>query len=68
MENSTCNGCINKLTLYKHPSNNNVFKGAITESTGLFACIIFHKMGDNGHAILFDKDDAGGCEMYEKSN
>jgi hypothetical protein len=65
MEKYTCKGCVNLLTLHKHPQNQNVFKGSILEPTGLYACIIFHRMDSKGMAVLFDREDAGGCEMYD---
>jgi hypothetical protein len=64
MEDYTCKGCIHLVELFKHPSNSNVFQGSIKDKTGLYACLIFHRIENKG-AIIFDQKDPGGCEMHD---
>jgi len=61
MDKYTCNGCVHRTELFKHPSNRGTFKGSIKDKTGLYACTVF----GNRTGIIFDQKDPGGCEMYD---
>ncbi len=59
-----CCNCINQLELYKHPSNKlKRFKGAINETTKLFACKVPFELENGYGAIVFDKKHSI-CEMH----
>ena len=61
MDKYTCNGCIHRIELFKHPSNRGTLKGSIRDKTGLYACKVF----GNRTGIIFDQKDPGGCDMYD---
>lgn len=58
-----CKGCRYLIELFKHPWNKQ-FKGACSESTGLYACLIEHEIDNNNNAMIFDTITVG-CEMYD---
>ncbi len=59
-----CCNCTQQLELFKHPWNKEPFKGAISESTGLYVCTTFHAQDKNNKGILFTKKH-GICECHQ---
>ena len=57
-----CCNCKNQIELFKHPWNK-VNNGAISESTGMYACIAMYNMDQEQKAILFESKH-GFCELY----
>lgn len=55
-----CCNCKNQIELFKHPSNK-VNKGAISESTGMYACIA--QFDGEQEGVIFEKHH-GFCEMH----
>jgi hypothetical protein len=58
-----CCNCKNQIELYKHPMNKK-FKGRITESTGMYACLVQWDIDRENKGVLFEKQH-GFCEMYQ---
>jgi len=57
-----CCNCKSQLELFKHPWNK-INKGACSESTNMYACIVQFDDTKEQKAILFEKKH-GMCEMH----
>lgn len=57
-----CCNCKNQIELFKHPWNK-VHKGSVTESTGMYACIVQLDC-DNEYKGIISEDKHGMCELY----
>ena len=62
-DGSCCCNCKHQIELYKHPWNK-VNKGAVTEKTGMYACIVRLDVDQSNQGIIFEKQH-GFCEMHE---
>lgn len=64
-DGSCCCNCKNYIPLMKHPWNQDIGKGNMSEKMG-YACIGFFSTGDN-IAVFFDNNhEHGMCELYSK--
>lgn len=59
-----CCNCKNQIELFKHPWNK-VNKGAINESTGMYACIVQFDCDEVQKGVIFENKH-GHCELYVK--
>jgi len=59
-EKQCCCKCDNQTELVKHPGNI-VYKGSISESTNMYACVIY--LGEEKIGILYEKKH-GECELF----
>ena len=57
-----CCNCKNQIELFKHPWNK-VNKGAISESTGMYACIVQFDCDGEQKGVIFEKQHSF-CEMH----
>lgn len=57
-----CCNCANQIELFKHPWNTQ-FNGAISESTGIYACVVRLDCDGERKGIIFEKKH-GYCELY----
>lgn len=57
-----CCRCIYRKTINKHPWNEGIAKGRISELLG-YGCSVFNEM-DNNQAIIFYDSPHGECEMF----
>jgi len=63
-ENICCCNCAFQIELFKHPWNqHDLFKGSISESTKLYACIGLGHGDGKKQAIIFEKKHSV-CEMH----
>lgn len=65
-QGSCCCNCKHQLVLLRHPWNN-IFKGSISEETGLYACKIFHEIDKNRKAVVYESKH-GSCENWESKD
>lgn len=61
-----CCNCKFHVELFKHPWNK-INKGSISESTGMYACIVQLDISDEHKGIIFEKDH-GMCELHQWRN
>lgn len=57
-----CCNCKNQIELFKHPWNK-INKGACSETTNMYACIVQHDCDQTNTGIIFEKQH-GFCEMH----
>ena len=60
--NRCCCRCIYRKTINKHPWNEGMAKGKISELLG-YGCSVFNEM-DKNQAIIFYDNPHGECEMF----
>lgn len=63
-----CSNCKNLIELYKHPTNDQ-YRGSVSETTGLFACIVHHNTLNNRMGMVFEQNmgqPLAQCELHEK--
>lgn len=72
MENTKCNkgldgkcccNCNHQIELFKHPGNI-INKGAISESTNMYACLVLGKMEKIRTGVVFEQKHSV-CEMHD---
>jgi len=57
-----CCNCKNQIELFKHPWNS-INKGKVSESTGMYVCIVEHICSDNNKGMIFEQQH-GMCELH----
>ena len=57
-----CCTCTSQLILVKHPWNE-LYKGSMSEKTGLYACTIIHEVDKTNKAAISEKEH-GCCENW----
>jgi len=65
-----CKNCKYLHRLYKHPLNK-IYKGSISEETGLYVCLITSEPSDayifEDHLVEVEMaEDEGGCECFKR--
>lgn len=61
MIEETCKGCLNLVSVNKHPCNGGT--GRVTDHMG-FVCVVGLKMGGK-EAFFIDSDQTTACELLE---
>lgn len=58
-----CVNCSSFLTLRQHPVNNDKKLSGSLKDSGLYACIVEHRIEDNNYANVYDHEN-GVCELF----